>query len=439
MDRDEALKLLRGGDEGVGEWNRRRSAGEPIPDLSKSDISRADLSRANLSGDDLIAAQFDGADLSGANLCAAELIGTDLSGANLRAAELIGANLMQSNLRGAKLIEANLNGADLREADLFAAELILADLSRANLSRANLSMANLSGANLRAAELIGANLMRSNLRGAKLIEANLNGADLREADLFAAELIGANLYRADFDNACLNLADLSFAGCWQTRFGNIDLSSTNGLNAAFHGGPSTIGINTLLLSNGKIPEAFLRGCGVPDAWIVSLPALIGSIQPIQFYSCFISYSTKDEEFAKRLHSRMRDAGLRVWFAPEEMQGGKKLHEQVDRAIQVHDRLLLILSEHSMESKWVKDEIRRARKAEIREGRRKLFPIKLVTYETLVKWESFYADLKEDLAEVIREYFIPDFSNWKAHDSFEAAFSRLLNDLKVEDSAGAKPA
>jgi hypothetical protein len=50
------------------------------------------------------------------------------------------------------------------------------------------------------------------------------------------------------------------------------------------------------------------------------------------------------------------------------------------------------------------------------------------YEDLQQWKSFYADLAEDLAEEIREYFIPDFSNWNDHDSFEAGFARLLTDL-----------
>jgi hypothetical protein len=36
---------------------------------------------------------------------------------------------------------------------------------------------------------------------------------------------------------------------------------------------------------------------------------------------------------------------------------------------------------------------------------------------------------EDLAEEVRSYFIPDFSNWKSHDDFDEAFSRMLSDLK----------
>ena len=70
-------------------------------------------------------------------------------------------------------------------------------------------------------------------------------------------------------------------------------------------------------------------------------------QAIEFYSCFISYSHRDEDFCKRLHSRMRDEHLRVWFAPEDIKSGQKIHEQVDQAIRVHDKLLVVLSEEGL--------------------------------------------------------------------------------------------
>ncbi|WP_390890484.1 TIR domain-containing protein [Tunturiibacter lichenicola] len=44
-----------------------------------------------------------------------------------------------------------------------------------------------------------------------------------------------------------------------------------------------------------------------------------------------------------------------------MQAGKKVYQQIDEAIRVYDRLLLILSEDSMQSEWVKTEISSARK------------------------------------------------------------------------------
>ena len=83
----------------------------------------------------------------------------------------------------------------------------------------------------------------------------------------------------------------------------------------------------------------------------------------------------------------------------------------------------------MQSPWVKFEIRRARKREVAEQRRLLFPVRLVDYEAIKAWECFDADTTKDLATEIREYYIPDFTAWKEHDAFEAAVGRLLRDLK----------
>jgi len=79
------------------------------------------------------------------------------------------------------------------------------------------------------------------------------------------------------------------------------------------------------------------------------------------------------------------------------------------------------------------EIRKARRAEVEECRRKLFPIRLVDYDVLRKWKCFDADSGRDLAIEVREYFIPDFSNWEDRYSFEAAFDRLLRDLKAAEA------
>jgi hypothetical protein len=320
-----------------------------------------------------------------------DLSGADLSGTNLRRANLRGANL-----GGADFRETYLHGADLSEADLAGANLLVADLTQA--------------------DLVGANLARAILAGANLREGRLHLANLTEADLTEADLTGANI-------------GLSI-------FANNDLSNTKGLEAVKHHGPSTVGIDTIYRSKGNIPEAFLRGAGVPDDFITYMKSLVAS--PIQFYSCFISYSTRDQAFADRLYADLQNKGVRCWFAPHDVQGGRKLHEQIDEAIRLHDKLLLILSPHSMESEWVKTEIAKARKREVRdpEGvlkRRVLFPIRLAPFETLRDWECFDADTGKDSAREIREYFIPDFSNWKNHDSYQEAFQRLIGDLKASDS------
>jgi hypothetical protein len=293
-------------------------------------------------------------------------------------------------------------------------------LSNSDLSGADLTDAVLSNVDLRGANLVGACLLRADLS-----YAFLSGADLRGANLVGANLTGTRLGDA-------KLHDCLFA---ETLVVRVDLSLVRGLDSVQHQGDSMIGTETLFRSKGKISHEFLRGCGLPEPWIEYLPTLVGMLEPIQFYSCFISYSTNNQDFADRLHSKMRDKRLRVWYSPEDIQGGKKLHEQIDEAIRVYDKLLLVLSPESMNSDWVKTEIRRARKAEKREGRRKLFPVRIVDFEAIREWECFDADVGKDLGAEIREYFIPDFSNWKDHDSFEAAFARLLRDLKSDESIG----
>jgi hypothetical protein len=288
------------------------------------------------------------------------------------------------------------------------------------------------GADFREAYLSGANLREAILRKALLRRAGLRDVNLQGAYLGGADFSGANLGAGIFFRANLRGTILTNAIVSSTIFADTDLGSTIGLETIRHSGPSEIGITTLIRS-GKLPEAFLRGCGVPDSFIEYLPSLLGALEPVQFYSCFISYSAKDEAFARRLHERMRAEHLRVWFAPEDIQGGKKIHEQLEGAIQLYDKLLLVLSEHSIESSWVETEIYNARQTELRQQRRKLFPIRLTDMDTLKAWRCFDADTGKDLAREVREYHIPDFSNWKDHDAFELAFARLLRDLRASEA------
>ena len=127
----------------------------------------------------------------------------------------------------------------------------------------------------------------------------------------------------------------------------VDLSVVQGLDSIRRHGPSTIGIDTLYRSKGRIPEVFLRGCGVPDEFITYVISLIG--RPFDYHSCFISYSSKDSALAKRLYADLQTAGVRCWYAPEDMKIGDKFRSRIDEAIHFHDKLLLILSKHSLEA------------------------------------------------------------------------------------------
>jgi hypothetical protein len=299
------------------------------------------------------------------------------------------------------------------------------NLIEADLSEADLSDANLRGADLNRANLIESNLGEANLSWAKLIEAQLSGANFRGADLDKV-----NLSEADLSDANLRGADLSWARIGETIFGNTNLKDAQGLDYCQHIAPSVLDHRTIL-NSGRLPLPFLQGCGLPDALIEYLSSLLQ--EAIQFYSCFISYSTKDQEFADKLYADFQNKGVRCWFAPHKIQSRKKIHDQIDEAIRLYDRLLLILSEHSMESEWVKTEIAHARQKEVEQRRQVLFPIGLTPFSKIREWKCFDADTGKDSAREIREYYVPDFSNWKDHDSYTSAFRRLLRDLKAAQS------
>jgi len=353
---------------------------------------------------------------------------------------------------------------------------VIPDLSRARLGNMELNTFDLRGANLSDAILHDTNLIEADLSEANLCDANLRGANLRWADMRGAALRGAVLVEANLAGAVLYRADFRWVLASGTHFVDVDLSAVVGLKQVVHEGPSFVDVETIYQSRGEIPELFLRGCGVPDDMIGYIKSIAGAIQ---FYSCFISYSTKDQEFADRLYADLQNKGVRCWFAPHDIHGGRKIHEQLDEAIRVHDKLLLILSDDSMNSNWVKTEIAKARRREEEENRvkdplnrkerlngapeddkdgaptsiptprpkkRMLFPITLVPYEAVREWECFDGDtgidsardhpnqrkaaLVGDPGKTIREYFIPDFSNWKDHDSYKDALDRLVRDLKA---------
>ena len=67
-------------------------------------------------------------------------------------------------------------------------------------------------------------------------------------------------------------------------------------------------------------------------------------------------------------------------------------------------------------------------------RKVLFPIALAPFSKIREWKCFDADTGKDSALEIRAYYMPDFNNWRDHESYQRAFEKLLRDLKAEDSA-----
>jgi hypothetical protein len=150
-------------------------------------------------------------------------------------------DLKKADLRG-----ITFEGGDLKQADLFEADLSKSKLSKALILGANLCWSNLNG---------------SDLNGARLIEAFLSDTNLTKANLSNATFWGSRFIRSNPNETILNGAVLGML-----VFVDVDQSTAIGLENVRHHGPSTIGIDTIYASGGKIPEDFLRGFGDFTHW-----------------------------------------------------------------------------------------------------------------------------------------------------------------------------
>jgi len=332
-------------------------------------------------------------------------------------------DLRNADLNKGALDRVNLVAAECSGAHLFGAEINEADLRRANLSEADLEGASLEYTKLNQAVLEGTNFDEARLSRTRLRQANLGGASLKYTDLFAADMGAADLIDANFTGAALGEANLKNATIGYTTFANVDLSTARGLEMVAHAGPSTIGIDTIYRSKGNIPESFLRGCGVPETFITFAKSLV--VNPIEFYSCFISYSSKDDGFATELHTKLAAQSVRCWFAPEDLKIGDRFQERIEESIRLYDKLLVVLSENSVNSPWVEREVQAAFEKEQRQGSTVLFPVRLD--DAVMDCPRAWA------AEIRRTRHVGDFRKWKDHDSFQKSLDRLLRDLKSQDS------
>jgi hypothetical protein len=209
---------------------------------------------------------------------------------------------------------------------------------------------------------------------------------------------------------------------YETIFGNVDLSVARYLETCLHKGPSILDHRTLARS-GRLPIEFLRGCGLPDFLINEAPAFQRNLN--RYRSCFISYSSKDQEFVDQLHTDLQSKGVRCWFAPKDLKIGDKFRAVIDEAIRGTEKLLLILSENAISSTWVEKEVETAFEEESRRGQIVLFPIRLD--DAVMKTEEAWA------SDIRRIRNIGDFSSWKEYNKYELAFSQLLRDLQTERS------
>jgi uncharacterized protein YjbI with pentapeptide repeats len=369
------------------------------------------------------------------NLQGADLTGE--TGLTTSHADLRAVNFCEADLSGAKLWCVDFTGADLRRATLIGADLADQD-PIGNCDWEFYPAAELSDADLREADLSKADLGDVSLAGARL-----GRAKLRETILHRAVLTGTDLTGADLTDADLGKGDPSFKGgatLAGTIFGDVDLSTVKGLAEVDHRAPSILGTGTLAKSKGRIPEVFLKGCGLADWEIENAklytpdlsPIELADIQaevfrlyaanPIQISSVFISYSNMDTVFVEAIERQFDSWGIRYWRDVHNMKAGR-VDRQIERAITLNPTVLIVLSENSVGSPWVEWEVEQAQKLERKLKRDILCPVALDDSWKTCAWSG-------PLRSQVQKYHILDFSTWQQAEAFQGQCRRLIDGLQL---------
>jgi hypothetical protein len=83
--------------------------------------------------------------------------------------------------------------------------------------------------------------------------------------------------------------------------------------------------------------------------------------------------------------------------------------------------VLIMSEHSINSDWVEDEVTAGFEEERQRGQIVLFPVRL---------DEAVMSTNEAWAAKLRARNIGDFRKWKDHDAYKQSFDRAVRDLTI---------
>jgi|HubBroStandDraft_6_1064221.scaffolds.fasta_scaffold36407_2 hypothetical protein len=127
---------------------------------------------------------------------------------------------------------------------------------------------------------------------------------------------------------------------------------------------------------------------------------------------FLSHSSANAGFANRLAEALAGRGIPTFFSQKSIRGAQEWHDEIGAALQRCDWFLVILTPHSVRSKWVKRELIYALQAKRYNDR--IIPLLYKTCDTSqLSWtlSAFqYVDFRKD---------------------FEAGYQRLLGVWKMD--------
>lgn len=140
---------------------------------------------------------------------------------------------------------------------------------------------------------------------------------------------------------------------------------------------------------------------------------------VPFSSCFLSYNHRDEEFTTLLYDNLTKLRFNCWFAPIDLSS-QHLDRALRAAIASTDRLLIVVSRHSLQSDWVAFEVKEVLSKESEHGKRLVFPLFLDS-----EFEKGYVPW---VSEICGRGYGVDFKFWQEAKAYGESFDQLVGDL-----------
>jgi hypothetical protein len=130
-------------------------------------------------------------------------------------------------------------------------------------------------------------------------------------------------------------------------------------------------------------------------------------------SVFLSHSSKDKAFTRKLAEKLRELGVRVWIDEAEINIGDSLQSKIAEAIEEPDYVAAVISHNSVQSSWVQRELQMAMSRELEDRAVRVLPILIEPCE---------------LPPFLRDKLYADFSD---PSDFDAPFAKLLRALQID--------
>ena len=250
-------------------------------------------------------------------------------------------------------------------------------------------------------------------------------------------MTGSDFYQTQFWSVDFSGAQMAGSVLGYTVFQDCDLSVAQGLDEVRHDAPSTIGVDTLYRSGGRLPAAFLAAAGIPGSVMDFQSAITGT--PSLLLQVYISCQDEDEEFAHVVSADLNAQGVRCWVFSERVRGSALVdrhstsdQEEVERWIRNYDKMIVVGTAGALDTEAILKDITQAKERQMSEDKWVLFLVS--ADDTLVRPSGRSARSARNLSS---EHMVFDLRGYKDdRAAYEPELSRLAEALKQEQPAAA---